>query len=50
MGRLDDNLPAAVFIRIWKRQSFYVAFEQFTGVKPGYYRKNILEQHAEDTA
>jgi tetratricopeptide (TPR) repeat protein len=32
------------------RQSFYVAFEQFTGVKPGYYRKNILEQHAEDTA
>lgn len=28
------------------RQSFYAAFEQFTGVKPGYYRKNILQQIA----
>ncbi|MEI7526734.1 MAG: AraC family transcriptional regulator [Mariniphaga sp.] len=26
------------------RQSFYNAFEQYTGVKPGYYRKNILER------
>ena len=26
------------------RQSFYDAFEQVTGVKPGYYRKNILQQ------
>ena len=32
------------------RQSFYLSFEQFTGVKPGYYRKNILELHAADIA
>lgn len=32
------------------RQSFYSAFEQVTGVKPGYYRKNILQQNAESAA
>ena len=29
------------------RQSFYLAFEQVTGIKPGYYRKNILQQNTE---
>lgn len=32
------------------RQTFYDAFEQFTGVKPGYYRKSILQQNAKPLA